>query len=166
MWCLVDHTPGPRLIAVPARSHRPCMATFVLPPFRTALATLPPLYGLVWEGMIDRWVISRDGPEVQGSPFPLPGAFSAAKRLLGMCWLCSFSQGREHLGPKGTRRSCPPGANEDRGICPSSRDPLSLNKMQKITFAFTFKGWEQAGSFLVWQNFPMCFDFLPNGGQY
>lgn len=75
----------------PCQSHCPCMATSVLPPFHVALATLPTLYGLAWEGMIDGWVISRDGLEVQGSPFPLPGAFSAAKRLLGMCWLCSFS---------------------------------------------------------------------------
>lgn len=91
MWCLVDHSPSPCLRAVSARSHCPGMAPFVLPPFPTAPATLPTLYGLAWEGMIDGWVISRDGLEVQGSPFPLPGAFSAAKRLLGMCWLCSFS---------------------------------------------------------------------------
>lgn len=91
VWCLVGHSPSPCLRAVPSRSHCPCMATSVLPPFHVALATLPTLYGLAWEGMIDGWVISRDGLEVQGSPFPLPGAFSAAKRLLGMCWLCSFS---------------------------------------------------------------------------
>lgn len=90
MWCL-DHTTSPRLIAVPAKSHHLHMATFVLPPFCMAPATLPPLYGMAWEGMIDRWVISKDGLEVQGSPFPLLGAFSAAKRLLGMCCLCSFS---------------------------------------------------------------------------
>lgn len=67
-----------------------CARAFLSCPF-SILSTLPTLYGLAWEGMIDGWVISRDGLEVQGSPFPLPGAFSAAKRLLGMCWLCSFS---------------------------------------------------------------------------
>lgn len=101
MWCFTDHGPSLPRIAVPARSHRLSMATSILRLFRMALATLPPLYGLAWEGMTDGCVISRDGLEVQGSPFPLPGAFSAAKRLLGMCWLCSLSQGQEHLGPKG-----------------------------------------------------------------
>jgi len=152
--CLVDCIPSPCLIAVPARSHCPCTATFVLPPFRTALTTLPPLYGLAWEGMIDGRVISTDGLEVQGSPFPLPGAFSAAKRLLGMCWLCSLSQGQEHLGPKRTQCSCPPEADGDRGICPSNRDPLNLNEMQKIICAFIIKGWEEAGSFWSGETFP------------
>lgn len=90
--------------------------------------------------MIDGQVISRDGLEVQGSPFPLPGAFSAAKRLLGLCWLCSCSQGQEHLGPKGTWHSCLLGTDEDWGICPSRRDLLSLNQLQEITFDFTFEG--------------------------
>lgn len=142
LWCLMDHTPSPLLIVVPVRSHCLCMATFVLPPFPRVPATLPPLYGLVWEGMIDGRVISRDGLEVHGSPFPLPGAFSAATRLLGMCWLCSFSQGQEHLGPKGMWCSCPPGAHENWGICPFSCDLLSLNKIKKIIFAFTFMGWK------------------------
>lgn len=67
--------------------------------------------------------------------------------FLGCAGSALSAKDRSIWGQKGRGVPAPPGANEDRGICPSSRDPLSLNKMQKITFAFTFKGWEQAGSF-------------------